>query len=68
LIVDINVQGKNIVVIGGGVEGTRKVKALLGQGCNITVISNRFNKYLSRLEERRVKIKGYKDEALLTLT
>jgi len=57
LIVDINVQGKNIVVIGGGVEGTRKVKALLGQGCNITVISNRFNKYLSRLEEEgKIKV------------
>lgn len=57
MIVDINIQGKNVVVIGGGVEGTRKVKALLGQGCNITVISNRFNKYLSSLaEEGKIKV------------
>lgn len=35
-----------MLVIGGGTEGMRKVNALLGQGCRITVISNRLNKYL----------------------
>jgi len=34
-------------VIGGGTEGTRKVRGLLGQDCKVTVISNRFNGYLS---------------------
>jgi len=34
-------------VIGGGTEGTRKVRGLLGQECRVTVISNRFNGYLS---------------------
>jgi precorrin-2 dehydrogenase/sirohydrochlorin ferrochelatase len=47
LIVDLNLKGKHAVVIGGGTEGTRKVRGLLGQECRVTVISNRFNGYLS---------------------
>ena len=39
-------KGKHAVVIGGGTEGIRKVRALLGQDCKITVISNRFNRFL----------------------
>ena len=46
MIVDLNIKGKHAVVIGGGTEGIRKVRALLGQDCKITVISNRFNRYL----------------------
>lgn len=47
MIVDLNLKGKHVIVIGGGTEGVRKVNALLGQGCKITVISSRFNKYLN---------------------
>jgi precorrin-2 dehydrogenase/sirohydrochlorin ferrochelatase len=47
LIVDLNLKGKHAVVIGGGTEGVRKVKGLLGQDCKVTVISNRVNGYLS---------------------
>lgn len=46
MIVDLNIKGKRAVVIGGGTEGIRKVRALLGQDCEITVISNRFNRFL----------------------
>jgi precorrin-2 dehydrogenase/sirohydrochlorin ferrochelatase len=47
LIVDLNVRGKHAIVIGGGTEGVRKVRGLLGQGCRITVISNRVNRFLT---------------------
>lgn len=47
MIVDLNLKGKHAVVIGGGTEGVRKVKGLLGQDCRVTVISNRVNRYLS---------------------
>jgi len=40
------VKGKHAVVIGGGTEGVRKVRGLLGQDAKITVISNRLNHYL----------------------
>jgi precorrin-2 dehydrogenase/sirohydrochlorin ferrochelatase len=46
LIVDLNIKGKRAIVVGGGTEGIRKVRALLGQDCKITVISNRFNRFL----------------------
>jgi precorrin-2 dehydrogenase/sirohydrochlorin ferrochelatase len=46
LIVDLNIKGKHAVVIGGGTEGIRKVRGLLGQDCKITVISNRANRFL----------------------
>jgi precorrin-2 dehydrogenase/sirohydrochlorin ferrochelatase len=46
LIVDLNIKGKRAIVVGGGTEGIRKVRALLGQDCKVTVISNRFNRFL----------------------
>jgi precorrin-2 dehydrogenase/sirohydrochlorin ferrochelatase len=49
MIVDLNLEGKDIVVIGGGTEGVRKVHGLLGQNCKITLISNRLNRYLTDL-------------------
>jgi precorrin-2 dehydrogenase/sirohydrochlorin ferrochelatase len=59
LIVDLNLKGKRAIVIGGGTEGVRKVNALLGQDCKVTVISNRFNKYL-RDQEKAGKIETVK--------
>ncbi len=61
MIVDINVEGKDVLIIGGGTEGTRKVKALLGQGCNITVVSKRVNRYLKQLADEG-KISVVKEE------
>ena len=52
LIVDLNLAGKHVMVIGGGTEGIRKVHGLLGQNCKITVISNRLNRYLTHLEKQ----------------
>ncbi len=59
MIVDLNLKGKHVIVIGGGTEGVRKVNALLGQGCRITVISSRFNKYLNE-QARAGKIEAVK--------
>ncbi|MEM0029363.1 MAG: bifunctional precorrin-2 dehydrogenase/sirohydrochlorin ferrochelatase [Candidatus Nitrosocaldus sp.] len=69
MIVDLNMQGKSVLVIGAGVEGTRKVKALLGQGCkSITVISNRFNRSLLDLaRDGKITLmkKSVKDASIL---
>lgn len=37
-------------MVGGGTEGVRKVRALLGQDCKVTVVSSRVNQYLSQQE------------------
>jgi precorrin-2 dehydrogenase/sirohydrochlorin ferrochelatase len=52
LIVDLNLAAKHVIVIGGGTEGVRKIRGLLGQNCNITVISNRLNQYLVQLQKK----------------
>ena len=51
MIVDLNLNGKNVLVIGGGVEGYRKVRGLLGQNCEITVVSDRANSNLRTLSD-----------------
>ena len=51
MIVDLNIKGKHAIVIGGGTEGIRKVRALLGQDCKITVISSRFNRFMIEQSE-----------------
>jgi len=57
LIVDLNLIGKHVIVIGGGVEGSRKVRGLLGQNCKITVITERLNSYLEELSnEKKIEI------------
>ncbi len=68
MIVDLNLVDKHVMVIGGGIEGSRKIRGLLGQNCKITVISNRLNRYLRSLEKQGkieiVKIK-LKDASIL---
>jgi precorrin-2 dehydrogenase / sirohydrochlorin ferrochelatase len=57
LIIDLNVYRKKVLVIGGGIEGMRKVRGLLGQSCNIIVISDRFDSYLNDLaNEGKIQI------------
>lgn len=52
MLVDLNLNKKKVLVIGGGTEGGRKVHGLLGQNCEVTVISSRMNHYLSNLEAK----------------
>ena len=52
LLVDLNLYNKKVIVIGGGTEGTRKVRGLVGQNSKITVLSPRLNRYLKDLESR----------------
>ena len=53
MIVDLNLAEKHVIVVGGGIEGVRKVKGLLGQNCKITVISERMNSYLDELSQQK---------------
>ena len=43
VIVDLNLKGNLVVVVGAGQEGLKKVKSLLTQDCKILVISNSAN-------------------------
>jgi precorrin-2 dehydrogenase / sirohydrochlorin ferrochelatase len=52
LIVDLNLNRKHVIVLGGGNEGRRKVRGLLDQNCKITVLSDRLNHYFLQLEKQ----------------
>ena len=52
MLVDLYLAGKLVIIIGGGTEGTRKVKSLMGQNCKIIVVTNRLNKFLRDQAEK----------------
>ncbi len=52
LIVDLNLNRKHVLVIGGGDEGSRKIRGLLDQDCKITVVCDRLNRDLHLLRDQ----------------
>src|SRR5215510_6237296 len=46
LIVDLNLKGNLVIVVGGGNEGLKKVNSLLTQDCKIHVISDSTNRQI----------------------
>jgi len=61
LIVDLNLKGNLVLVIGGGNEGLKKVNALLTQDCKILVISDKTNKEIERyVKQKKITFKKIK--------
>jgi precorrin-2 dehydrogenase/sirohydrochlorin ferrochelatase len=50
LLVDLNLSGKQVIIIGGGTEGIRKLRGLEDQNCEIILITNRLNKTIRDLQ------------------
>lgn len=53
MIVDLNLKGNLVIVVGGGKEGLRKVNSLLTQDCKILVVSDKVNTKLSSFIKRK---------------
>jgi len=80
LIVDLNLKGNLVIVVGGGNEGLKKVNALLTQDCKILLISDSTNRQIDKyvkqkkIEFKKIKlanadfIKKYKPFAVLATT
>jgi len=61
LIVDLNLKGNLVLVVGGGNEGLKKVNALLTQDCKILVISDETNKEIERyVKQKKISFKKIK--------
>jgi len=61
LIVDLNLKGNLVIVVGGGDEGYKKVNSLLTQSCKILLISDKVNKQLSNyIKQKKIKFKKTK--------
>jgi precorrin-2 dehydrogenase/sirohydrochlorin ferrochelatase len=61
LIVDLNLKGNLVLVVGGGNEGLKKVNALLTQDCKILVISDETNKEIEKyVKQKKITFKKMK--------
>jgi len=64
LIVDLNLKGNLVIVIGGGLEGLKKINSLLTQDCKILVISDKVNSQISdyvkkkKIDFKKMKLKN----------
>lgn len=52
MLVDLNLSGKQVIIIGGGTEGIRKLRGLEDQNCEIILITNRLNKTIRDLQNK----------------
>jgi precorrin-2 dehydrogenase/sirohydrochlorin ferrochelatase len=50
VIVDLNLRGRNILVVGAGMEGTKRIKSLSKHDCKIIIISETVNGSLYEIE------------------
>jgi len=61
MIVDLHLKGNQVIVVGAGNEGMKKVKSLLTQDCKILVISNKSNSRIDSLvKSKKIKFKKLK--------
>jgi len=61
LIVDLNLKGNLVIVVGAGAEGLKKVNSLLTQDCKILVISDRVNPQITKyVKQNKIKFKNEK--------
>ena len=69
MLVDLNLSGKQVIIIGGGTEGLRKLRGLEDQNCEIILITNRLNKIIRGLQDKgkiSLRKEHVKDASFLT--
>ena len=58
MIINLNLEGKKIIVVGGGNEAEKRIKSILNEKCEIIVISDSINIQISKLvKTKQVKFK-----------
>lgn len=61
LIVDLNLKGNLVIVVGGGQEGLKKINSLLTQDCKILLISDKTNQQITNyVKQRKITFKKMK--------
>jgi precorrin-2 dehydrogenase/sirohydrochlorin ferrochelatase len=61
LIVDLNLKGNLVIVVGGGDEGYKKVNSLLTQDCKILLISDKVNTQLTNcIKQKKINFEKTK--------
>jgi precorrin-2 dehydrogenase/sirohydrochlorin ferrochelatase len=63
MIINLNLEGKKIIVVGGGNEAEKRIKSILNEKCEIIVISDSVNTQISKLvKTKKIKFKKQKIE------
>ena len=62
--IELNLEGKNVLVVGGGRIALRKVKTLLPTGARITVVAPQFDPEFESLDKNTVLLKNRPYEPL----
>ncbi|MGY5148029.1 MAG: precorrin-2 dehydrogenase/sirohydrochlorin ferrochelatase family protein [Candidatus Nitrosopumilus sp. bin_7KS] len=65
MIVNLNLQNKIIVIIGGGNEAQKRINSLLKEECEITIIADSINSQITKLTKTK-KIKVIKQKVVDT--
>ena len=61
MIIDLNLQNKKIIIVGGGKEAQKRINSILKQGCDITVISDTVNSQINKLiKTKKIKLIKHK--------
>jgi precorrin-2 dehydrogenase/sirohydrochlorin ferrochelatase len=61
MIVNLNLQDKTVIVIGGGNEAQKRINSILKQDCEIIVISDSINSQINKLvKAKKIKFKKQK--------
>jgi precorrin-2 dehydrogenase/sirohydrochlorin ferrochelatase len=57
MIVDLNLQSKKIIIVGGGNEAQKRINSLLKQECDIIIISDSVDSKINKLAKtKKIKI------------
>ncbi|MCH1607826.1 MAG: bifunctional precorrin-2 dehydrogenase/sirohydrochlorin ferrochelatase [Nitrosopumilus sp.] len=63
MIINLNLEGKKIIIVGGGNEAEKRIKSLLNEKCEIIVISDSITEQISKwVKTKQIKLKKQKIE------
>jgi precorrin-2 dehydrogenase/sirohydrochlorin ferrochelatase len=69
LIIDLNLKGNLVIIVGGGQEGLKKINSLLTQGCKILLFSDKTNRHIDGyVRKKKILFKKIKLENANFLT
>ncbi len=63
MIINLNLEGKKIIIVGGGNEAEKRIKSIVNEKCEIMVISDSINSQISKLvKTKKIILKKQKIE------
>lgn len=68
MFIDLKLEGKRVLILGGGVVGERKAKKFLGSNSKITIVSKDFTENLKNLSQKyEIQLKNTNEQSLDSL-